>query len=143
LLLLREQVVAPGDRRPQRLLSLGRVSGPARENWEPLLQASEQGIGRQDLDARRSQLDGERQAVEAAADLGHGPVGRKIGADGPCALVEERHRVVLGQWRDRILLLQGQVERLATGGDELEVARGSGQLGKARRAVEHLFDVVQ
>ena len=82
LLVLLEQVVAPGDRRPQRLLPFGCVPGPAGEEREPLLQPSEQGIGRQDLDARRRQLDRERQAVEAAADLGHGAVRGEAGSNG-------------------------------------------------------------
>ena len=134
LLMLLEQVVAPGDRRPQRLLSLGSIPGATREEREPLLQPREQGIRRQDLDARGRQLDRERQAVEAAADLGDGAVGREVGPDGPGALVEEGDGVVVRQRRNRILLLQRQAERLAARREQLEVARAA--TSSARRGAQ-------
>ena len=57
--------------------------------------ASSAGGGRQ-LDARRRQLDRQRQAVQAAADRGDGrgvvaSVEREVGLDRPGALDEEAH----------------------------------------------------
>ena len=109
LLLLRvEQLEAPFDRCAQRLLPLGQVPCPACEERQPLLQPFEQGVGRQELHEGGCQLDREREAVEPAADLGDGSVGREIGPDGASPLAEQRDCVALGQRRNRILLLQRQ-----------------------------------
>ena len=43
---------------------------PAGQQRQPRLQPRQQRRGRQDLDARRGQLDGERQAVEPLTDGG-------------------------------------------------------------------------
>ena len=66
-----EQVVAPGDRAAQRLLAFGQIARAAGEDLQAALQSSQHRRGRQRLDARRRQLDGQRQPVEAIADLGN------------------------------------------------------------------------
>ena len=63
-----QQVVAPADRRPQRLLALRRVARAGAEEVEPAAQAVEDLRRRQDLDARRGELDRQWQAVELRAD---------------------------------------------------------------------------
>ena len=68
-----EQVVAPGDRAPQRLLAFGQIARAAGQDLQPALESSQHRRGRQRLDARRRQLEGQRQPVEAVADLGNGP----------------------------------------------------------------------
>jgi hypothetical protein len=54
-----------------------------------LLQAYEQVIGREKLHEGGRQLDREREAVEPAADLGDGSVGREIGPNGASPLAEK------------------------------------------------------
>ena len=86
LLLGREEGVGPGNRRAHRLLAGGEVTPTAGEQRQPLVEAGKQGGGRQDLDPRGGQFDGERETIEPAADgsdrrgivLGHG----EVGADG-------------------------------------------------------------
>ena len=67
-----EQVVAPGDRAAQRLLALGQVARSGGQDAELMLEALEDRVGREELDAGRGELDRERHAVEAGGDAGHG-----------------------------------------------------------------------
>ena len=69
LLSFAEQVVAPVDGRAQRLLACGRVAGAGAERIERVVQAFGDLARRQQSAARRRQLDGQRQAVEAPAYL--------------------------------------------------------------------------
>ena len=64
-----EQVVAPADRGAQRPLAVGRVARAGAEQVEPAPEAVEDLARGEDLDARRRELDRQRQAVEPAADL--------------------------------------------------------------------------
>ena len=70
LLVRAEQVVAPVDRRAERLLAGGQVARAAGEEVEALLEPREQRLRREQLRARGRELDRERQPVEADADLG-------------------------------------------------------------------------
>src|SRR5207302_8068535 len=64
-----EQIVAPVDRRAQRLLALGRVADAAGQQREAAPEAAED-LGRPEhLHARRRELDRKRQPVEPDADL--------------------------------------------------------------------------
>jgi hypothetical protein len=108
LLLRIQQVIAPGDRRRQCLLSLGKVPRPTGEKRKPLFEAREQGVRRQQLYAGCSQLDGEWQSVETPADVRDGAVCSETGPHGPRALAEERRCVALGQGHHRKLLLDLQ-----------------------------------
>src|SRR5919201_1140113 len=65
----REELVAPVDRGPQRLLALGQVARAARQQLEPPAQASLERARRQQLDARGCELDRQRQPVQPPADL--------------------------------------------------------------------------
>ena len=75
-----EQIVAPGDRRAQRLLPLGAVAAAARERGQPAVKAGEDRVRGKQAHAGRGQLDGQRQSVEATAN----------GDDGVDVLLGER-----------------------------------------------------
>ena len=100
-----QQVPAPVDERLERLLA--RQGGPpaAGQQPEPVAQALEDLADGQDRHARRGQLDGQRDAVETLADLGHDRRigGRQLepGATAIGALGEESHRVRGGQGLER------------------------------------------
>ena len=78
-----EQVVAPADRRPQRLLARAarrvspRSGGPAACSSRSRIAA-----GAEDLRARGGELDRQRQAVQARADLARSARRRRVGARG-------------------------------------------------------------
>ena len=78
-----EQLVAPVDRRAQRALALGQVSGAAGQQRQALRQALEDLAGRERLDARGGELERERQIVEATADLRDRFVALEVGLDRP------------------------------------------------------------
>ena len=109
-----QQLIAPVDRRTERLLPIGKVSQP------PL--ADRQRSGKLFVDLRhgqqvtpgRGKLDGQGQAVQGAADLCHRPivifVQVQVGVGGEGSVDEQLDRRALGD-----LLLGppgGQLERL-------------------------------
>ena len=67
-----EQVVAPRDRRRQRLLAFGSVARAAGEHRESSREAVGERVGAQQRHAARRQLERERQAVERRHDAGDG-----------------------------------------------------------------------
>ena len=69
-LALVEQIVAPIDERAQRLLPRQDVAAAAGEHAEALVEPLAQLARAEHLDARRGELDGERDAVEPPADVG-------------------------------------------------------------------------
>ena len=68
---LAEQVVAPGNRRAQRLLTRRQIPRAAGQDLETALQPPQHRRRRQRLDAGRRQLDGQGQTVQPVADLGN------------------------------------------------------------------------
>jgi hypothetical protein len=146
-----EEVVAPLDRRPERLLALGQVAGPAAEELQAVSEAVAESLGREEVQARRGQLDGQRQAIETPADLEHRGgvvVGQaEVGSHGPGPFDEELDRLEgtqgLGRdrtgrrsaatWADQEEALAADPERLAAGDEKLEV-RHLEQLGGGRAA---------
>jgi hypothetical protein len=66
-----QQIVAPSDGLAHRLLPWGAVAVAAGQQGERAVQPLEQGGHRQDPQAGRRQLDGERETIQPAADLGH------------------------------------------------------------------------
>ena len=66
-----EQLVAPVDRRPQRLQPRQRPALAACPPGEAVGKLSRNALDRQNADARGGQLDRERDAIEVLADLGH------------------------------------------------------------------------
>ena len=110
-----QQVVAPADGRPQRLLASRDVSHAPGRRLEP-------GPSRRELlerhltRARRDELDCEWQAVEPPAELARDLVRLQPAADGERALQEQRHRLVLESERlDGILVLPVDAKRMAAG----------------------------
>ena len=69
---LGEQVVAPVDQRPQRLLAGQRRAAAAGQQPEAVVQPRRDLLHRQRLHPRRRQLDRQRDAVQPLADLRHG-----------------------------------------------------------------------
>src|SRR5829696_7680777 len=63
-----EEIMAPADSPPQRLLSLGAVPTTASQEREAAVETRQDRLRGQQSHARRSQLDGEREAVQAAAN---------------------------------------------------------------------------
>src|SRR5206468_9709123 len=57
-----QEVVTPGDRAAERLLSLGEIARASRQDAELVLQSFEDRIWREELDPRRGELDRERHA---------------------------------------------------------------------------------
>src|SRR5664279_398808 len=68
---LAEEVVAPGDGCAHRTLALRQVARAAREEAESVAQPLEHRLRRQDPDPGCGKLDGERQAIQTAADRCH------------------------------------------------------------------------
>ena len=63
-----EEVVAPLDRRAQRSLPFRQIDRAARQQRQRLVEALQQGGGREELHPRRGELDREREVVQAPAD---------------------------------------------------------------------------
>ncbi len=117
---------------PQRPLPRGRVAWPPVEDVEPVREAIEEQRQRQVAGAGRGELDGQWQALQAAADRVQQPRLRwprlEIGAGGALALHEQgdglagQHRLPGGircgqaQGRYPELVLTIQTQRDAAGG---------------------------
>ena len=69
-LAVRQQVVAPLNGRPERLVARQGGAAPAGEQAEPVGQAIEDLLGGQYSRPDRGELDRQRQAVEATAQAG-------------------------------------------------------------------------
>src|SRR2546421_11093743 len=68
LLLSREQLIAPRDRVPQRLLAIWRIWSPARQHFKRLLKAGEQLTRREQFTGSRRQVHRQREAIPPAAE---------------------------------------------------------------------------
>src|SRR2546423_14162597 len=68
LLLSREQLVAPRDRVPQRLLANWRIWSPARQHVQRLLQAGEQLTRRGEITLKRPPVQPQRETLPAGGD---------------------------------------------------------------------------
>src|SRR5579884_2029258 len=65
-------MIAPGNRRSQRLLTSGDIAGSVREHLQATLQAGEQSLWRKYSGAGGSQLDCQRETVQANTDFSNG-----------------------------------------------------------------------
>ena len=126
-----------------------------------MLQATQQGQWRQQLDAGCRQFDGQRQPLQTGADRRHGvriSCGQlKIGLDGSSSLQEKRHgrhlRQVLacrklweigdGQGGHGEFVFSRQMQGSAAGDQYVQVGAGSKQDGECCRGSDHLLEVVQ
>ena len=139
----RQQVVAPGDRRAQRPLPLRRRPRSAGEQGQPLLEPFEQDRRRERLDAGGRELDRERQAVEAPADLGHLAVRREVGATARRRCTKSSIASALAQRVDGDLPLAVDVQRLAARHEHRQPRAGADRLGEAGGCVEQMLEVVE
>ena len=155
-----QQVVAPGDGPAQGALSLGDIAGAARQERQAPVEPGEDRHRIEELAAGRSQLDREREAVEADADGGDRRcvlrVELEVGAHGTRSLDEQRDGIVPGErfgWRqvarvrdaqrrDRILLLAPEVKDLAARRQDGQVGRGPEEPTHHRCAIHDLLEVV-
>ena len=130
------------------------------EEPEALIQPLRHLLGAQYSEPGGGQLQGQRDAVESAADLGDG---RRIGVaqseaglGRPGALTEERHRVGCGQvvgacgvcggkgqrW-EREDHFAGQAERLAAGGEDRDLgAPAQQEMGETGRCLHEVLAIV-
>ena len=99
----REQLVAPIDRRPERLLPCRPIARAAVERQALASHPRQERLGRNHLDPRRGQFDGQRQPVERQTDIGDRArvlVGqREPGARRPGPLDEQPHGRHVGHRR--------------------------------------------
>ena len=156
-----EQVVAPGDRVAQGLLSRRQVTRPPRQRRQAALQPRQQRRRRQELDARRGQLDRQRQPVQPADDLGDGlGILRRQGEARPQRLRArdeqgdgvvarqlgqrwQRHRIGHRQRLDLVLVLGLQAEPRPARGQHLQFRRRGQQIGHQRRRRQQVLEVVE
>ena len=158
-LLRAEQVEAPVDRGGKRLLARGRVARAARQHVRLAFEPLQDLARREQLRARRGQLDCERQSVELPADASNlgcaGRVELELRVDRLRAGREEAHYIGLDERlerkvgagdlerRNRVLALGGQPQRRAARGQDPD-ARGRGeQVADEGCSGEDLLEVVQ
>jgi len=159
--LIPKQAVAPFDGGTQSLLAIWQVTAPACQQAQRMLQPLKDRLRRQQPDPRRGQLDGQRQAVKPAHDLGHhggvplingkarhrgrGPLGEQPHRFARSDGLRTGERIVLRdfQWRDRALLLTRHAQRRAAAHHDPQSARGCQQLGHHRCGRQQMLKVVQ
>ena len=156
-----EQLVAPVDGGAQRVLTCGGVASAGRQQIQAVLQPREHRRGVEQLRPRGGQLERERKTVHGPADAGDGArvrIGqREVGANGPRAGHEQRHRLAEGQgldrrvgagrreceWRHRVLVLAGQAQGGAAGHERLCARRRRQQAADQRRRRQQMLEVVE
>src|SRR6266516_3199627 len=127
LLVRREQVVRPGDRRPQRLLArVGVAAGP--EQVQSLRDPLEDLSGCEHADPGGGELERQRQVVEPAAQLDNSLV--RLDAR-PRA--EQLDRLWLGESRYRVDELTVDPQQLPAGDEQAQVSTGPQQSGQVDR----------
>ena len=133
LLLVREQLVAPVDGRPKRLMSRQRRATPSDEKTKPVVESLREPLYRDGTEPSRRELQRERKTVEAAADVRDGRRVRVVESEArqhsACALHEKLHRLRLhercsrignGERRHEPRYLAADAERLTTRRDDAE-----------------------
>ncbi len=160
-----EHLVGPLDGAPQRLVAFRSAAPAAGEQVEALVETLVEARGdvgrRHQCDPRRRELERERDAVEAPADLadlrGVRRIDREPGLHGAGALLEQPRRRRRGHHVDRGRSLRGHVElaqrpRLFTGDAERLAARdqevharalGQQRIDHVAGLVEHVLAVVE
>ncbi len=132
-----EQVVAPLDGCAQGLLA-GIGVAAALEQVEAGGEAL-QDLGRGErLRAGGGELDGEREVVQARAELGDLVGGLELGAR-----AEEGDGLGGGERGDRVLDLAGDAQELAARDEQGEVGAGLQELGELGGGLHHLLQVVE
>ncbi len=142
-------------------MSSRQVERSSGEQGEAVPQPRQHCRGREDRAPCRGQLDRQRQAVQAAADLPNDPKllasGRKVRLDPVCPLDEQPDRGVLGQIDARSLdvevghrerwhgedLLPADVERAPTGYQNPQPRTSAEQVAHRRGRGDDLLEVVE
>ena len=141
----RQALVAPVDRRAKRPLALGQVDRPLHLEREPFLERADDLGRREHHEPRGDELDGERQAVETAADLVHGR--ERVGSEDHAArsgeLDEQRRGVLDGERLERQDVLRREAEWRAARRQDLEVGSAVEQLGHVGRRGRQVLEVVE
>ena len=138
-----EQVITPGDRRPQRPLTLRCVASSAREDRERVVEPLQQRLRSEELRPSGGQLDCERKPVQPAADGRDRLVLLEVAPDRACALDEERFRIERGERIERILALDRQVEWASARCEHAQPARPCQQRADARSGGQEVLEVVE
>ncbi len=156
-----EEVDAPFDGGAEGALPFGEIDRAGTQRVEHVLEPSEQRIRCEQSRARRGQLDGERQTVEAPADLhnrervvlGQG----EVEADGLGSIDEQLHRGQRSelfdrrllrerrhrQRTDRILPLGAEPQHRAARGQDLEPGTAGQEQVELRCNPDDLLEVVE
>ena len=137
-LVLGQQLVAPVDGGPQRLLAGHGRAVAAGEEAELVAETVEDLAGGEHVHARGGQLDGQRDAVEAPADVLDDSAVRVARVELPVPRAgpvdEQLHALSRHHGRDAEHDLAGNAERLLAGGHHLQAAAGLQQEGDELRA---------
>ncbi len=137
-----QQVVAPADRRAQRSLPLRDVAGTSRADLEAAVERGEQLVGRQLSGSSGDELDRQRQAVEALADL-RGEAGIRLAVGSPCTNDVQLLGLLRGERRHGSLVLAVHAQRRSARREHPHARRRLEDLGDKGRGLEHLLEVVE
>ena len=159
---LARKFLTPGDRGAKRLLPLWEIAGAAGQNVQEVIEATKQFVEGAQFEARRRQLDRQRQTVEPAANCRHlhhiRRREREIWEHRSSALDKElhrrrsrddserrlRHRVGQPQRLDRKLLLVPQTQGHAARHQEPQLGAIGQQVGdQVTRRRQRLLEVVK
>jgi hypothetical protein len=143
-----EQVVAPVDRGAQRLLARQHGGVAAGQHTEAVREAGGDGFDGHRAHARGGELDRERQAVQAPADVRHvmGVLRRhlEIRLHRGGAIDEEAHRLRIVQHAHLVDRFARDVQRLAAGSQDAHVLACLQELlGEIRGRLEDVLAVVE
>src|SRR5437762_4845029 len=127
----------PLDRRAKRVLARFRIAAAFQE-IEALGEPVDDLRRGEHTGAGRSELDGEREVVEAATELG----GRLVRLE-PTPLTKERHGLGLGERRHRVLDLAPYTEQLAAGREQMEIRADLDERGELGCDFDDLLQVVE
>src|SRR5206468_2231444 len=137
-----EEVVAPLERRPQRLLA--RIDPAAGlEQVEPIRETVEKLLRGEDGNASGRELEGTREVVEPRAELLGYRAGLESRINRPRPGSEELGRILRLERRDRIGLLAGQSQQLPARYEELKVRTSSQQPGELTCRIDQVLEVVE
>ena len=141
----RKQIVAPGDGTRECPLPIGHIARTRPGQRKLCAQAVADRRQRKVRDARRSELDAQRQPIEERAHLVHdGVIGRGLPAraHGPGAL-REQPRAVLAETRHGILLFAGDPQWGAARHQDARPGRRLEDVGNVTGCVEQPLEVVE
>ena len=115
----------------------------ALERVEPVPEALEERLGREQLRPGRGELDREREPVEPVAELRDRGGAGDVRPHASGALAEELHRLVAHERREIELRLALHTQRLAARRDQAQRGSGGHELGeRASGAGEEMLEVV-